>query len=137
MNLYLVKKNDNTLAPAYNSDYDKLKKLKVGEEYKCEVRQPRNLKFHRKFFALINMVLDNQEQYTDADKLRNDLVVEAGFSETWADLHGVIQVRAKSLSFGSMTEDEFQNVYDRVIDVVVKHFHFGEQEILDNIEQYF
>lgn len=137
MEVYLIKKNDNTLAPAYNSDYDKIKKLKAGEEFKCEVRQPRNLKFHRKFFALLNMVLDNQEIYNDLDKLRNDLLVEAGFTETWVDIHSEIQTRGKSISFGSMSEDEFGSVYNRVIDVIVKHFHFNKQEILENVERYF
>ena len=61
MKLTLIKQLNNTFKLAYDSDYDKAKKIKVGEAYECEIKQSRNIKFHRKYFALINMVYDNQE----------------------------------------------------------------------------
>ena len=45
MKLTLVKTLGNVLKVAHNSDYDKLKKIKVGQEYQCEIKQPRNYKF--------------------------------------------------------------------------------------------
>ena len=99
MKIFLVKQLNGTLKPAYNSDYDKVKKLKAGEEYVCEVKQPRNIRFHRKFFALINMIFDNQEVYNNADRLRKDLIIEAGFYEEWVDVHGEIKREADSISF--------------------------------------
>jgi hypothetical protein len=137
MKLFLVKQLNNTLKVAYNSDYDKIKKLKVGEEYQCEIKQPRNLKFHRKFFALINMLFENQERYNNSDRLRKDLIIEAGFYDEWVDLHGVINKEAKSISFASMSEDEFQDLYSKVIDVIVQYFHFDKQDIIENVEQFF
>ena len=56
MKVFLVKQLNNSFKIAYNSDYEKIKKLKAGEEYQCEIKRPRNLKFHKKFFALINML---------------------------------------------------------------------------------
>lgn len=137
MKVFLVKQLNNTLKVAYNSDYEKIKKLKVGEEYQCEIKQPRNLGFHRKFFSLINMIFQNQEIYNNSDRLRKDLIIEAGFYDEWVDFQGVIQREAKSISFVSMSEDEFQELYSRVLDVIVQHFHFDRQEIIDNVEQYF
>jgi len=137
MELYLVKQLNNSFKVAYNSDFDKIKKLKAGELYKCEVKQPRNIGFHRKFFALINMLFQNQEIYNSSDRLRKDLIIEAGYFEEWADLQGVMQREAKSISFAKMKEDEFQSLYSNVIDVIVKYFHFDRQDIIDNVEQYF
>ncbi|WP_069677002.1 DUF1367 family protein [Formosa sp. Hel1_33_131] len=137
MKLFLVKQLNNTLKVAYNSDYDKIKKLKVGEEYQCEVKQPRNLKFHRKFFSLINMLFDNQERYSNSDRMRKDLIIEAGFYDEWVDFQGVIQREAKSISFASMTEDDFSDLYSKVIDVIVQYFNFDKQDIIDNVEQYY
>ena len=137
MKVFLVKQLNNSFKVAHNSDYEKIKKLKVGEEYQCEIKQPRNLKFHRKFFALINLLFENQEQYSNIERLRKDLIIEAGFYDEWADLHGEIHKEAKSISFASMKEHEFNDLYNRVIDVIVKYFHFGKQEIVNNVNQYF
>ena len=137
MKLYLVKQLNNSFKVAHNSDYDKMKKLKAGEIYECEVKQPRNLRFHRKFFALINMVYENQEQYSNPERLRKDLIISAGFYDEWFDLEGVQQREAKSISFGSMSEYEFGELYSRVLDVIVQHFNFDRQDIIDNVEQYF
>lgn len=41
--------------PLYPADYEEKKKLKLGVEYEVEVRIPRNIGFHRKFFALLNV----------------------------------------------------------------------------------
>ena len=83
------------------------------------------------------MVYENQERYSNSDRLRKDLIIEAGFYDEWTDLQGVVQREAKSISFGSMKEDEFQDLYSRVIDVIVQYFHFEKQLIIDNVEQFF
>ncbi|TSE03351.1 DUF1367 family protein [Aquimarina algiphila] len=137
MKLFLVKQLNNTLKVVYNSDHDKIKKLKLGEMYQCEVKRPRNIGFHRKFFALVNMVFDNQEIYVNLDRLRKDLTIEAGFYDEWVDFQGVIQREAKSISFAKMKESDFQDMYSKVIDVIVQYFHFDRQDIIDNVEQYF
>ena len=61
MELTLIKQFDNSFKLAYDSDFEKAKKIKPLKEVKCKITQPRNIKFHRKFFALINLVYDNQE----------------------------------------------------------------------------
>lgn len=137
MKFFVVKQLNNTLKVSFNSDYEKIKKLKVNEEYQCEIKRPRNIKFHRKFFALINMLFDNQEIYNNADDLRGDLIVEAGFYRVVTDFKGVEKKKPKSIKFSSMDEDEFSDLYNRVLDVIVQHFHFDKQSIIDNVEQYF
>ena len=133
----LVKQLNNTLKCAYDSDYDKIKKLKAGEFYNCTISQPRNIKFHRKFFALIKMIFDNQEIYKSADRLRKDLLIEAGYVEVWRDFSGAIQREAKSISFAKMSEEEFSELYSRVLDEIVENFNFDRKDIIQNIEQYF
>lgn len=137
MKIFLVKQLNNTLKAVHNSDYDKVKTMKLGEEYQCEVKQLRNAKFHRKFFALINMIFENQEIYKNRDRLRKDLIIEAGFYDEWVDVYGEIKREAKSISFGSMKEAEFAKLYSRVVDEIIKHFHFDREDIADNVEQFF
>ena len=133
----LVKQLNNSLKCAYDSDYDKMKKLKPGEFYNCTISQPRNIKFHRKFFALIKMIFDNQEIYKSADRLRKDLLIEAGYFNEWVDFHGEEHKEAKSISFAKMTEEDFSELYSRVLDEIVRHFNFGKKDIITNVNQYF
>ena len=55
MKVFLVKQGNNSFLPSHDSDYETLKKIKVGVTVSCEIKQPRNIGFHRKFFALINL----------------------------------------------------------------------------------
>ena len=137
MEIMLVKQLNGSLISAYNTDSDKIKKLKPGEFYKCKITHPRNIQFHRKFFALIKMLFDNQEIYINADRLRKDLLISAGYFEEWVDFYGEIHREAKSISFAKMTEFEFGEMYSRVLDQIVANFNFDKQDIIDNVEQYF
>lgn len=122
---------------AYDSDFELSKKIKLNEIYEYEFKQTRNIKFHRKFFALINMVFQNQEQYTNIEHLRKDLIFESGNYDLRHDLNGVEIREAKSISFAQMDEIQFSELYNSVIDVIVKYFNFEKQDIIDNVEQYY
>ncbi|MXV39372.1 DUF1367 family protein [Flavobacteriaceae bacterium Ap0902] len=137
MKLFVYKNLNGSFTPCHNSDYEKARKLKPNKEYQVEVKRPRNIKFHRKFFALINMVFENQEHYTNVDHLRKDLTIASGYYDTWFDFNGVEQIEAKSIAFHKMNEDEFAELYNRVLDVIVEKFHFDKELIKENIEQYF
>lgn len=137
MKILLVKGLDNKFTCAYDSDYEKLKRIKPNEMIECDIKKKRNIKFHRKFFALLNMVYQNQEHYTNIDHLRCDLTVSAGFYEKRISFYGEEIVHPKSISFSKMDEHEFNEFYSAVLDEIVKHFNFDKQDIIDNVEQFF
>ena len=137
MKITLIKTLNNKFSIAYDSDYEMAKKIKVNEPYEFEFKNVRNPRFHKKFFALINMLFQNQEIYKNADDLRNDLTIEAGFYELRTNLHGEEIKKAKSISFASMDNDQFEEYYNAVLDQIVIHFNFGKQDIIDNVNQYF
>lgn len=137
MKIIMVKTLGGVLKCTNDADYEKLKVIKAGKFIEVDIRQKRNLKFHKKFFALIKLVFDNQEIFNNQDHLRKELVKEAGFYELYRALDGTQIAIAKSISFGSMSESEFSDLYNRVLDVVVKYFHFDKQEIMDEIERNF
>jgi len=137
MKLALNKQLDNSFKSAYDSDYDYIKKLKVGEIYFFEVKRERNIKFHRKFFALIRMVYQNQEHYDFEEELRKDLLISAGIYTTRISIWGEETKHAKSISFADMSQDDFDEMYEAVLNEIVKHFNFGKEDIINNIKQYF
>lgn len=137
MKLHLKKKLNGLLEPAFPSDQEALKKVAVGEIYEYETKKPRNIMHHRKFFALIKMVFENQEGYNNVDALREDLIIAAGYYDSHVNFDGETKLRPRSISFSSMPQDEFEKLYEAVLDVVVKYFHFEKSDVRENIEQFY
>ncbi len=124
MEIHLVRTSLG-LQPYGDEDYEELRKVKVGSVVKARIVQPRNVKFHRKFFAMINAAWDSltERQRTNLrskEAFREQLLIVSGFSEPVFDLNGrKFLERAKSISFAKMDEPAFNEVYDRVLDTIL------------------
>jgi hypothetical protein len=124
MEIHLVRTSVGLQAYS-DEDYELLKKVKVGTIVKAKIVQPRNVKFHRKFFALINAAWDclTEQQRTNLrskDTFREQLLITSGFSEPLFDINGQqFLERAKSISFAKMDEPFFNEVYNRVLDTIL------------------
>lgn len=113
------------------TDYDKeqIKTLKRGSVVECTIKESRNIKFLRKYFALINCAweyLTEEQQaffYNNKDSFRKSVEIAAGHCEQvfnrtrgeWLDV-------PKSVAFDKMTESEFSSLYERVRDVLYRLF---------------
>lgn len=114
------------LKPLYDEDYEEKRKLKLGVVYSAEIRIPRNYQFHKKFFALINTAWaylpeSKQNGFRSIDGFRQYLTVAAGFYDTFFSpkLKDYVEI-PKSISFGSMDEEEFSRLYDGVYQVIFR-----------------
>ena len=137
--IHLVKQLNGSFLPAYESDHEKVKKIKGMSMVECDIKQPRNIKFHRKFFALINLVYQNQpEEATiqNIDHLRKYLTKRAGFYDTIETPTGTIY-EAKSISFAKMSQDDFDNLYDAILDTIVKIYAWDRDDIADSIADFY
>ena len=99
--------------------------------------KPRNYEFHKKFFGLLKLAFDNQELFDIMDDMREELIIEAGFFRLTYDINGVEKKKAKSISFASMDEVEFNELYSCLINVIVKWLGITKEDIIEHIEQYF
>lgn len=137
MKVLLYKARNGGIYPAYEQDAAYVRKVKYGQYFYSEITQPRNILFHRKFFALLNLVFANQERYDQLEDLRWDITVEAGYYTNHITLLGEVIRKPKSISFASMDDAEFSDFYNKCIDVIVLHFTFDKQDLIDEIEKYF
>lgn len=129
MEIYLAKAAGGFLVPVDQQSTEALAKLKAGQGVKVTIKRVRNLQHLRKFFALLNLAFDAWEpvelEYKgervqkNFDQFRNDVVVLAGFGEASYNFRGEVRVRAKSLAFGNMSQDEFESLYQAVVQVVL------------------
>lgn len=137
MEFYTVKKL-GVLKPYDPDDSEKLHSMREGEVYRVKVSMPRNIKFHKKFFTLINLVFDNlpEEMETKTPdgkpiqiRTREELLwqikMQVGHYEQKVTLGGRVTYEAKSISFAAMDEAEFSEFYDRAVDVILKYFLIG------------
>ena len=138
MKIALIKGLDNKFSIAYDSDYELAKKIKPNEVYEYEFKKTRNIKFHRKFFALVNLCFSNQETFNNFKHLRKELIICAGHYELIFDLEsGTQKKEALSISFESMDEIEFKKLYSDVLNVICDKFLFDKEDVLNNVAQYF
>lgn len=137
MKIVLIKTLSGNIIPAYEQDKERLKKFKAGEPFMADVTKPRNLKFHRKFFGLLNLVLENQEIYKHIEDLRRDITIEAGYFYHRTTMLGEVVKEPKSISFAAMDDAEFSEFYDKCINVIIQHFSFDKESLIEEIEMYF
>ncbi len=130
------------LVPCYDDDYDKKKKLKIGETYTVSIKKARNYQFHKKYFALINCAWGylNERQteffHNNKEVFRKSLEVSAGHCDKifsfalkeWIDI-------PKSIAFDKMDEFEFSELYDSVKDVlfITVLRNISEEEFNNNL----
>jgi hypothetical protein len=137
------------LIPADEQSREWYDKVNHGEVVSGEFRKVRNYRFHKKFFALLNIAFDHwQPGEIDSkwgapeknfDRFRADCIILAGFYETTIRLDGSVRVEPKSISFAKMSEDEFSELYSRTIDVLIKHVYDASmtpEEIDETVNKY-
>ncbi|HEC36626.1 hypothetical protein LCGC14_1312380 [marine sediment metagenome] len=131
MIIYLTK-TISGLKPEYGVDYDKFKKLKIGEVYKCDIKKERNYEFHKKFMALANLAFENQEKFINFDHYRKYLTCKAGFYTAVETDNGTFVI-PDSISFGNKDEFEFAEIYSKVLDVVIKEIGITSEQVEEQI----
>lgn len=125
MKIHLRRAN-GCLVPDSPEDAEYLSKFRFGEVIKAEVSRPRNYRFHRKYMALINFAYENRDskQEYSIDAFRKSVQMEAGHFEP-VRAGGYLFKIPKSISFAEMSEEDFDKLYSKVIDVLIKRFMRG------------
>lgn len=134
----LVIKTTKGLVPCYDSDYEMYSKIPLNEQFEIDYKKARNPKFHKKYFALMKLAFENQNEFSDRNDMRQEIIIEAGFYTEYGNpFTGEIKRKAKSISFASMDEMEFRELYEKTKDVISKWIGITNQTIEDEIEQYY
>ena len=109
-----------SLMPADEQAAEWLAKVPNGDCVMLEGRRPRNIGHHRKLFALLRIVVANQEHFKSEEHLLDALKVMTGHVKEYSSLNGDVRyVVPKSISFESMGQEEFSLLYDKMVDVII------------------
>lgn len=126
--VYLIKRC-GVLMPASEGDTETLANITEGETVRADIKRPRNIAFHRKYFALLDVLFNifepeitGEKWYNgvapvkNRDRFRKDIAIATGHYELVITIKGECRAEAKSISFASMDETQFSELYSRTID---------------------
>lgn len=136
--------HNGALHPSFDEDYEKAKRFKEGQTYSITYTLARNLDFHRKFFALINTAWDyltetQEKMYVSKEGFRKTVQMAAGYYEPIFDLQEARFYKAPlSIAFDKMTEEEFEELYERVKDVLFTNVlkNISPEEFMANLNNF-
>lgn len=130
MTKHVMRKINGGLYPVDEAGRSAIAKLKDWQDVTVEMKRPRSIKFHRRYWALVSLVWDNidQERYPTPDDLHAALKVCAGIRTQVVLPDGTIGFIPGSIAFDKMSADEFTAFYNRICDLVAKYFIPGIDE---------
>lgn len=102
------------LHPTDDAGRDAIRGIGQGEIVSVDVKRPRNLMFHRKFFAMLKIILENQPYYRSMDDLLDVCKLAIGHYRTIETKFGQVKIPS-SISFAAMDDAAFQEFYNRAV----------------------
>lgn len=129
-------------------DQEILESMKNGT-YQCELKRPRNVKFHRKFFSMLLVGFNAQDDLKTLESFRSRVLILADHcAEEVVEINQIlvndnpvieeilkaldyrqnevvinaVTKKPKSMSFANMDDSEFERLYSRVVDVLIQNY---------------
>jgi hypothetical protein len=97
-------------------------KVKDGATFTADVKIVRCPLFHRKFWALLRVVLHNLPEalgFKTVDSLKEELLFRAGYFKKYTTTKGEEIYKVESISYEHLDQLQFQELYNRVFDEAV------------------
>lgn len=116
------------LMPYDDNDLQLFRRLKRGAVVKVETRTPRNLRFHRKFFALLRVTFDNLPEHIASsmhiesiEALLMLLKMDMGYFDV-VEIGEHHFVKPHSISFAEMDEAAFSEFYNKAVTCILNNY---------------
>lgn len=128
------------LVPDDDRTREALGKIRMGELVRVDMKRTRNGKHHRLFWALMTLVYQNLPEdtaalYRNVDQFVAAVKIAAGHYEEVTTPGGVTHRLPKSISFSKMDQTAFDQFFNDVCDLIIKHFLPGvtSQELKNEV----
>lgn len=125
MDLLLTKSALGELRAADEATTQALQKIGAGEIVRAKISRPRNIKMHRLFFALLQVVWQNlpesmAEKIPTIDRLLWEIKLQTGRFDLHETLGGKMVPVPASISFAAMEQAEFDEFFADAMRVIRK-----------------
>jgi hypothetical protein len=142
--ILLVEKIEDSLVALDAEGQRAMKDIPEKTILKISLSVPRNIRHHRMFFALLNVVFEAQpdpKQFPTVEKMLDAIKMATGHVREVRDIHGRTHIVPDSISFGRMDQTTFRQFFDSAMDVVNRYIIPGinsrdvEQRIADILRE--
>lgn len=116
----LFRKSFGYLRPADEEAQEIVAGMGRDEVVRVTVRRVRNPRFHRLFFALMNLVWQHQDRFVSREALLTYVKIGVGHVETVILDDGRTVYIPKSISFAKLDEHDFRKFFDAVVRLLVE-----------------
>lgn len=106
------------LRAADDSTAKVLRGLALGEVVTVTHRQPRNLKFFRKWWAMVRRVYESCDNWPSAEVLNDLVCIAVGHCDLYVMQDGRPYYKPRSISFAEMDDTSFHQFYERGLDAL-------------------
>ena len=139
MEIMLIKSVSGVLIPMGDEEAESIRRIRSGSVVKCNITEMRNGAFFRRWWSLAKLAFDMSSDRMQPrehkgrqvlpcfDEFRKDLIILSGYYDVVYKYDGSFRLKAKSLKWSQMSEDEFAKLYSATIDAVL-------QKILPDID---
>ena len=125
MQVIMAKANEEDCLWAMDDKAMKLvNKLDPGDQIVVDIKPNRNVEFLRKGFVLLTAMYENQERFTNEEDFRTEISILCGWYRQYVRHNGEIVYTPKSWSFADMDEEEFAELYSKMLDIALKRFGY-------------
>ena len=146
----LLSKTPDGFIPLSDEDSEAMRRMKIGEVIRVRWTKPRNLRFFRKWWALVNFAFDHWETgelvdpklkgifpEKNMERFRKDLTILAGHYDSFYRIDCTVRIEAKSISFAQMKEGDFDKFYSATIDAILKYIltNYQREDLEQVVEQ--
>ena len=131
MEVFLVKTMSGALVPM-DQDTEAFKRFKAGSVIRCDIKEMRNGRFFKKYWALVKVAFDlwtetmpsvqykGMDIVPNFDRFRKDLTVLSGYYNATFNVKGEVRMEPQSLKWSEMNEDTFEDLYQKTITTIIE-----------------
>ena len=134
MEIALYREN-SILRLAFKSDSDSLLSLEAGRPYTFKVKDDRNLRHHRKFFAIVKLFISNMDKPYTTEQVLTWLKIKAGLYKE-AKIQGDTILLPDSISFEKMGQKKFNEFYEHSVQLMAGVLGISVYSIENGAEEY-
>lgn len=113
----ILRREGDALKPVDAAGFEQLSEIPFGKELKATIVVPRNVKYHRQFFAALHFAFEHQDTWPTKEAFRARVTVGVGHGDV-VTRDGVMVLCPKSISFAKMDDVAFHQFATRVVDEI-------------------
>lgn len=140
MKTHLIKSYDSIgrvcFYPADEDSETYMKKLSAEEIYYNDIKRSRNYLYHKKFFAMIGIGHKATTLPFTFDRYRKFMTMKSGHFDSWT-YDGYTNFEAKSINFETIDQTEFEEIYEKVLQVVARDIGLTNEKLEEEVLTHF